>query len=1059
MYRTAEGEPIEGHIFLSHAGTDTVAAAEFAEILRRNGVNIWLDRDELQPGELWMLALEDAIQTARGMIVYVGGSGVQKWVDREFRLGLVRNVEDPVGFRLIPVLGVGAESRDLPPLLQQHQCIDLRDSGRAPAEIRRLLETLLRTPSERPIRADYWAAHTPFHSLEVFPTEDSWLFFGRDVEIDELLTRLARSPVLAILGNSGSGKSSLLRAGLVPALQCGRLHVNGCGVESCRIAVFRPGGKPFDEIAETVPLQLVPELSLIEAQAIVKSWRNDLPKGVSALRDAIVSLVSAQPQGGRVLLIADQFEEIFTLTGDTELRRSYIEMLFATARIESSVPVHLVISMRADFFPRCIDYPELGRAFENNLFTLALMSPAQMRDNIEKRLALANAKAEPGLIDSLLNDAGTEPGNLALLEHALSELWYQQGVVGRTLTVAAYTQIGRLRGALAQHADRVYRELEEHERDLTRRIFLELVQLGEGAPDTRRRVHKQALLTMGQPQQVEALLARLASSRLISTGVEGRLDSFVEVSHEALIRNWPALVDWISRDRAFHSWLRQLQPNLVAWRAAPHDAGRLLAGYPLATAEDWLARRSSDLAPDERTYIEASIACREAAKRKTRRIKRFISAGAVTAGFLIGIAWFIAAERSKEAGNNYLTSVRVAIATVKVVNEALLPNGLEVPKSVLAKRFLDAPFKSFSDLHATYEVPEAALSRLELFESLWNNYYVLADLSSAAGAANSELKLAREWQNREPSRPAWLYYMVRGHENLGDLLRDTDVGSGEFQFKAALRLAAELPALGQHAEAASQAEVPWQNELAHAHERFGDILRDEYKFSQALAEFTTARDLMYGSVRGAQRNLAIIHGKIGDMWLYQGRVDEAEKEFRTDFEMSERLSTSSPTAWDLKRGVAVADERLGFLRRTQGRFQEAFKEYEDELEKIKDLLIRDNVNFQWRRDQALAHEGLGDVFRDQKQWASAIDEYRLYLKTMQDILAQYPNSGWRRRDVAIGHQRIGNAQLHLGRLHEARSEFEECRSTSVGASRAFDPRNPEPRYNVSDACQSREVRY
>jgi len=152
---------------------------------------------------------------------------------------------------------------------------------------------------------------------------------------------------------------------------------------------------------------------------------------------------------------------------------------------------------------------------------------------------LANAKAEPGLIDSLLDDAGTEPGNLALLEHALSELWRQQGAVGHKLTGAAYAQIGRLRGVLAQHADHVYRELREHERDLARRIFLELIQLGEGAPDTRRRVRKEALLTIGPPQQLEALLARLASSRLVSTGSGGRWDSFVEVSHEALIRNWP----------------------------------------------------------------------------------------------------------------------------------------------------------------------------------------------------------------------------------------------------------------------------------------------------------------------------------------------------------------------------------------------------------------------------------------------------------------------------------------------------------------------------------------
>lgn len=268
----------QGFIFLSHAGVDTQSAKEFAEILRRNGFDVWLDKDDLQPGERWMETLESAIQGASAMIVYIGRLGVQAWVDREVRFGLVRNTQNPAAFRLIPVLAEGADVSSLPPFLQQHQCVDLRDPQSAPAQIQRLLGVLRSAAAERSVRAEYWETHSPFRSLEVFKEEDSWLFFGRDDDTDQLIERLAK-PVVAILGNSGSGKSSLLRAGLMPALRRGRFRIGGNTVDSWRIAIFRPSSSPFDELAETVPRQLAPELGPTGLQPIIEDWRNRVFRG------------------------------------------------------------------------------------------------------------------------------------------------------------------------------------------------------------------------------------------------------------------------------------------------------------------------------------------------------------------------------------------------------------------------------------------------------------------------------------------------------------------------------------------------------------------------------------------------------------------------------------------------------------------------------------------------------------------------------------------------------------------------------------------------------------
>ena len=607
----------EGHIFVSHSGADTEAARRLAEILHRNGLPAWFDKESLQPGDPWMPTLENAIQKASAMIVYIGRLGVRAWVDREVRLGLVRNTQEPDAFRLIPVLGEGADPSLLPPFLLQQQWVDLRDPQRAPAEIRRLVETLKNPSQERAILEDYWGGHSPFRSLQVFEPEDSWLFFGRDSETSELLTRLGRAPVLPVLGNSGSGKSSLIRAGLIPALQRGSFRSRGVGVNSWRIVVFRPSEAPFDYLAEALPAQITSQLTAKESADFIQHCRETLPLGGDALRNAIAAKA---PRDAHVLLVADQFEELFTLTHNQETRHRYIDALLSSSRLGGSLSIHLIIVLRADFYAHCLEHAELSRCLEANLYNVPRMNPSQLRETIEKRLALASAHAEPGLIDSLLSDVGNEPGDLALLEHALGQLWDKRNPDG-TITNSAYMEIGRLRGALGRHADEVCREIgDPTEKHLIQKVFLELVQLGEGAQDTRRRVPKEALLRLGAPTQMEQLLAQLASSRLIFTGGEGG-ENFVEVSHEALIREWPALRQWLAENREDLRIERRLMESAEEWQKLNRDPGALLQGARLAQAEEWLHKHAGAPAlPLE--FIQTSVEARAEAARKEREAQQ-----------------------------------------------------------------------------------------------------------------------------------------------------------------------------------------------------------------------------------------------------------------------------------------------------------------------------------------------------------------------------------------------------------------------------------------------------
>jgi hypothetical protein len=236
-------------LFLSHSGADTEEAKSLASLLRQAGLEVWLDVERLQPGNRWMEELETALWDADGFAVYVGQSGVQRWVDREVRVALERNTQNPE-FRVFPILGPGANPSALPLFLKQHQRLDLSAGFSSPAQIKGLIGAVLAVPSERVALLP--PGKPPFLGLHAFDVEDALLFYGRDREIEEMLQRLQKQRFLGVVGDSGSGKSSLVRAGLIPSLIRGRFHDGQRWTESWRVAILRPSDDPFRELAKIV---------------------------------------------------------------------------------------------------------------------------------------------------------------------------------------------------------------------------------------------------------------------------------------------------------------------------------------------------------------------------------------------------------------------------------------------------------------------------------------------------------------------------------------------------------------------------------------------------------------------------------------------------------------------------------------------------------------------------------------------------------------------------------------------------------------------------------------
>ncbi len=478
----------------------------------------------------------------------------------------------------------------------------------------------------------------PYRGLFHFGPDDADVFFGREVFVQELFVATQTRNFIPVLGASGSGKSSVVLAGLVPKLQ---------NEGHWLFTHFRPGSDPFYALAEAlVPLYTSGDSTtqIIQTSKLAKSLGN----GDITLPN-ILSHIQRQHPNHRVLLIADQFEEIYTLCADNKIRHSFLDTLlasFQSCSAQSQYNHVLVATMRADFLGNALSYPQFGELLRNTDIKVRSMNREELTQVIEKPADKLGVSFEAGLVQRILDDVEDEPGNLPLLEFALTELWKRRR--SKQLTHAAYEEIGEVQGALARHADENYRKLSKTEQEQVRRIFIQLVRPGEGTEDTRR------LATKAELSQANwGLVKHLADARLVVTSRNAEDQETVEVVHEALIRNWGELRQWMDTDRSFRAWQEGLRSRIHQWEEAQQDEGALLRGATLAEAEEKLNQRREDLSKGEEDFIEASIALRDREqKQRERRRRRTILGligGLVLALGLSGFSWLQWQEAERRA--------------------------------------------------------------------------------------------------------------------------------------------------------------------------------------------------------------------------------------------------------------------------------------------------------------------------------------------------------------------------------------------------------------------------
>jgi WD40 repeat protein/transcriptional regulator with XRE-family HTH domain len=469
--------------------------------------------------------------------------------------------------------------------------LDLEDDPKAVARLLELAANVRREDAPAP-------GLCPYKGLSYFDEADADLFVGREALTAKLVERVLslssngqpnNSRFLAIVGASGSGKSSLARAGLVPGLRWNKVSADW------HIHVLTPTAHPIESLAASLTRE---SHSVTTATTLI----DDLARNPRSLQ-LFVNRKLESNAGSRLLLVADQFEELFALCRSEEERAAFIDNLLAAAS-DADGPTVVVITLRADFYAHCAGYIQLREALAQDQEYIGAMNAEELRRVIEEPARRGRWELEPGLVDLLLHDVGQEPGALPLLSHALFETWQRRRE--RTLTMSGYASSGGVRGAIAETAETVFTDQFTREQQaIARRIFLRLTELSDepSTADTRRRAtFDELVLKPDEAATTHAVLKALADARLITTG-----EGSAEVAHEALIREWPTLRGWLEDNRESLRLHRHLTEAAQEWALMDRESDLLLRGARLIQVREWAWSHADEMNALEHEFLNASI--------------------------------------------------------------------------------------------------------------------------------------------------------------------------------------------------------------------------------------------------------------------------------------------------------------------------------------------------------------------------------------------------------------------------------------------------------------------
>ncbi len=527
---------------------------------------------------------------------------------------------------------LGLELPEIPDSVGGNQAAEQRDGGGGAAE------TTAARPGE-PVAKHPVQPHdpaSPFPGLRPFEPEDAPLFFGRGVHTRELVRKLARNRFLAVVGTSGSGKSSLVRAGLIPALREGALPGT---TAKWRIAIFRPGGDPIGELARalTDPLVLgaAGERSS-EEQRSLEATLAQVTLRRSALGLAEMLRQARLPAGEPLLVVVDQFEEVFRFKRESGDRRgsedaaTFVKLLLEGSRA-ADVRLYVVLTMRSDYLGDCAEFRDLPETINDAQYLIPRLTREQRREAIVAPVEVAGREIEPRLVQRLLNDVGDNPDQLPVLQHALMrtwDRWFGLGTPDTPLDTTHYETAGRMASALSQHADEIYATLTgARRRQLAERMFKALTDKNEDGRGVRRatRLDRLAAGVEASLEEVKAVVEAFrrpgCSFLMPPVGKALAPDTVVDISHESLMRVWERLREWVTEETESARTYHRLAETAVLHQA---QKARLWGDPDLSHGVEWRERERPNQTWAQRYHpaFEVSMAFLDTSEQTVRQARR-----------------------------------------------------------------------------------------------------------------------------------------------------------------------------------------------------------------------------------------------------------------------------------------------------------------------------------------------------------------------------------------------------------------------------------------------------
>ena len=443
----------------------------------------------------------------------------------------------------------------------------------------------------------------PYKGLDVFEEEDAEMFFGREKLVDDLVSRIKESRTLFVTGPSGSGKSSLVRAGLIHTLKQG--VIKELDSDHWLYATMKPGRDPIEAMAGAFSRLKSPELGDYFQKNAAK------PESLHKCAESVLT----ERQDQRLVLLIDQFEEVFTqLSKDNT--ETFIQLLDRTATIQNG-RVIVLFAMRSDFVSNCATYPQLNALLNRQFVQIGAMHPEELVSAIAQPALRVGLKIDPDLIAQIINDMQGEPGALPLMQFALKDLFDAQQVKGGmiALTLNDYLNHGGIHKALERHADNSFHKLDGHEQELARSIFTGLIEIGRGTQDTRRTALFDELVpASAEAAEVQAIVHKLADARLITTDETSGKDT-VTISHEKLIDAWPWLKKLVNENRDVIALQNEITTDAKEWDERERDDSYLYSGARLVTAQEKIRAKTIVLSDLSRAFVETGIQREETARR------------------------------------------------------------------------------------------------------------------------------------------------------------------------------------------------------------------------------------------------------------------------------------------------------------------------------------------------------------------------------------------------------------------------------------------------------------